>query len=150
MWLLVLSWTLPHPPSHADALTSIRSVNNTDVITLGTKFGSLAAIMAATQEQLATCPGIGPAKVKRMQETFRAPFRRAAKPLRQPRIDEQLGGGAGAEAPPVPPPDGSETELVLEEGEGGDGEHVTRAPADEETFQLADDELDDEYASVLD
>ena len=154
--LFVLSYarTITHPLAlpPVDALTSIRSVNNTDVITLGTKFGSLAAIMAATPDQLATCPGIGPTKVKRIQETFRAPFRRAAQPLRQPRIDDHLGGGASAETPLEPPPDAAaETEPETEDG-GDEEQGVLPAPADDDTFQLVpDDELEDEeYPSVLD
>lgn len=55
--------------------------------------------MAAAPEQLATCPGIGPTKVKRIQEAFRAPFRRQAAPLRQPRIDEHMAAGAGVQPP---------------------------------------------------
>uniref|UniRef100_A0ACD5TJ24 Uncharacterized protein n=1 Tax=Avena sativa TaxID=4498 RepID=A0ACD5TJ24_AVESA len=43
------------------ALTSIRRVNKTDVITLGSSFGSLSRIMDASMEELARCPGIGKA-----------------------------------------------------------------------------------------
>lgn len=49
----------------AAALTAVRSVNKTDAITLGTNFGSLAAIMRASKEDLSACPGIGPTKVRR-------------------------------------------------------------------------------------
>jgi NAD-dependent DNA ligase len=148
-----------------DALTSIRSVNNTDVITLGTRFGSLAAIMAAPPEQLATCPGIGPTKVKRIQEAFRAPFRRKTQPLRQPRIDEQLpGGGAEAIHPPAP----VVVDPVAEEGHEEEEEEAEEVDVDEEggsdeeagaprtaaraglTDFLGPDSDDEELPSVLD
>ncbi|KAK1401592.1 DNA excision repair protein ERCC-1 [Heracleum sosnowskyi] len=58
------------------ALTSIRHVNKTDVVTLGSTFGSLAHIMDASMEDLGRCPGIGERKVKRLYETFHEPFKR--------------------------------------------------------------------------
>ncbi|CAM0956453.1 unnamed protein product [Alopecurus aequalis] len=58
------------------ALTSIRRVNKTDVITLGSSFGSLSRIMDASMEELARCPGIGERKVKRLYDTFHGPFKR--------------------------------------------------------------------------
>ncbi|CAM8925346.1 unnamed protein product [Rhodiola kirilowii] len=59
------------------ALTSIRHVNKTDVVTLGSTFGSLSHIMDASMEDMARCPGIGERKVKRLYDTFHEPFRRA-------------------------------------------------------------------------
>ncbi|XP_042017676.1 DNA excision repair protein ERCC-1-like isoform X2 [Salvia splendens] len=44
------------------ALTSVRHVNKTDVVTLGSTFGSLSNIMDASMEDLARCPGIGERK----------------------------------------------------------------------------------------
>ncbi|CAH9057305.1 unnamed protein product [Cuscuta epithymum] len=58
------------------ALTSIRHVNKTDVVTLGSTFGSLSHIMDASMEDLARCPGIGERKVKRLYDTFHEPFQR--------------------------------------------------------------------------
>lgn len=60
------------------SLTSIRHVNKSDVVTLGSTFGSLAHIMDASMEDLARCPGIGERKVKRLYDTFHEPFKRAA------------------------------------------------------------------------
>ncbi|WOL10600.1 DNA excision repair protein ERCC-1 isoform X1 [Canna indica] len=60
------------------ALTSIRHVNKTDVVTLGSTFGSLSGIMDASMEDLARCPGIGERKVKRLYDTFHEPFRRVS------------------------------------------------------------------------
>ncbi|KAL5225780.1 hypothetical protein ABZP36_012419 [Zizania latifolia] len=60
------------------ALTSIRHVNKTDVITLGSSFGSLSQTMNASMEELARCPGIGERKVKRLHDTFHEPFKRVS------------------------------------------------------------------------
>ncbi|KAI4367862.1 hypothetical protein MLD38_016485 [Melastoma candidum] len=57
-------------------LTSVRHVNKTDVVTLGSTFGSLSHIMDASMEDLARCPGIGERKVRRLYDTFHEPFRR--------------------------------------------------------------------------
>lgn len=59
------------------AVTSVRGVNKTDVLTLGATFKTAAGIMKASMNQLAACPGIGPTKVKRLYDTFHEPFRRA-------------------------------------------------------------------------
>ncbi|XP_078154556.1 nucleotide repair protein isoform X2 [Carex rostrata] len=45
------------------ALTSIRHINKTNVVTLGSSFGSLSRIMDSSMEELAQCPGIGEKKV---------------------------------------------------------------------------------------
>ncbi|KAL5566125.1 hypothetical protein UlMin_029289 [Ulmus minor] len=58
------------------ALTTVRHVNKTDVVTLGTTFGSLSHIMDASMEDLARCPGIGERKVKRLYDAFHEPFKR--------------------------------------------------------------------------
>ncbi|KAK9093854.1 hypothetical protein Scep_025323 [Stephania cephalantha] len=58
------------------AITSVRSVNKTDVINLGSSFGSLSRIMDASMEELARCPGIGERKVKRLHDAFHEPFKR--------------------------------------------------------------------------
>ncbi|KAL0923669.1 hypothetical protein M5K25_007735 [Dendrobium thyrsiflorum] len=60
------------------ALTAVRHVNKTDVVTLGSTFTSLAGIMDASMEDLARCPGIGERKVKRLYDTFHEPFRRVS------------------------------------------------------------------------
>ena len=98
--------TLPLP---AGALTTIKGVNKVDVVTLGSTFGSLAALMTASPEQLAACPGIGPTKVRRLHDTFHAPFRRTGpRQLRRmpaPAAAVQAAGGqvVGSEAPPLLP-----------------------------------------------
>ncbi|ETW10128.1 hypothetical protein, variant 1 [Aphanomyces invadans] len=57
-----------------DVLTTVRSVNKTDVLTLSGSFGSLSRIMNATEEELALCPGIGGKKVQQLLEAFNQPF----------------------------------------------------------------------------
>jgi hypothetical protein len=52
------------------ALTSIRHVNKTDVVTLGSSFGSLSQVMNASMEELARCPGIGEQKVLPFRSQF--------------------------------------------------------------------------------
>ena len=43
----------------------VRGVNRTDVLTLGATFHTAAGIMQASMEELSTCPGIGPTKIRR-------------------------------------------------------------------------------------
>ena len=48
----------------SSALTAVRGVNKTDVLTLGSTFKSLSAVLGASMEELARCPGIGERKVR--------------------------------------------------------------------------------------
>ncbi|KAG0615820.1 hypothetical protein M758_5G069300 [Ceratodon purpureus] len=64
------------------ALTSVRHVNKTDVLTLGSSFGTLAGVVGASMEDLSRCPGIGEKKVKRLYDSFHEPFQRTTKQLR--------------------------------------------------------------------
>ena len=59
-----------------EALTSVKSVNKTDAVTLLGTFGTLAAIIRATPEDLALCPGFGPNKAKKLHKVFSEQFRR--------------------------------------------------------------------------
>lgn len=58
----------------ADALHPVRSLNKNDVATLHTRFGSLASILSATEEELTACPGLGDRKVRRLLDVFTEPF----------------------------------------------------------------------------
>eukprot|EP00249_Psilotum_nudum_P008724 c21468_g1_i4 orf=216-980(-) len=60
-------------------LSTVRRVNKTDVLNLASSLGSVAAIMGASTEDLARCPGIGEKKVKRLHNAFHEPFRRVPK-----------------------------------------------------------------------
>uniref|UniRef100_M4BQ29 ERCC1-like central domain-containing protein n=1 Tax=Hyaloperonospora arabidopsidis (strain Emoy2) TaxID=559515 RepID=M4BQ29_HYAAE len=61
-------------PKANDVLTSIRSVNKTDVVTLLSTFGTIKRLMNASMEELSLCPGVGAQKVRRLLETFQEPF----------------------------------------------------------------------------
>ncbi|GIL86708.1 hypothetical protein Vretifemale_14955 [Volvox reticuliferus] len=59
---------------------SVRGINRTDAHTLGTSFGSLAAMMRCSDpDRFSACPGIGPTKVRRLMEAFHEPFRKQLK-----------------------------------------------------------------------
>ncbi|GHJ90227.1 hypothetical protein NliqN6_6629 [Naganishia liquefaciens] len=64
-----------YPGQLSSVLTSVRGVNKTDVITLGTNFGSFKNMTHATPEQLGLCPGLGEVKVRRLYDAFNLPFR---------------------------------------------------------------------------
>ncbi|GAA5816175.1 hypothetical protein MFLAVUS_009701 [Mucor flavus] len=57
-----------------DCLTSIKSVNKTDVLTLLSTFGSLKGVASAKAEAMAMCPGFGEQKVKRVLQVWKQPF----------------------------------------------------------------------------
>ncbi|CAI5736807.1 unnamed protein product [Hyaloperonospora brassicae] len=63
-------------PKANDVLTSIRSVNKTDVVTLLSTFGTIKGLMNASMEELSLCPGVGAKKVRRLLETFQEPFKK--------------------------------------------------------------------------
>ncbi|KAG9098477.1 ssDNA endonuclease and repair protein rad10 [Ceratobasidium sp. 370] len=74
------------------ALTTVRGVNKTDVMTLRTNFGSFKNIAHATTEDLQLCPGFGPTKVRRLREAFNKPFHSSGqKPLGVPGQEAQPG-----------------------------------------------------------
>jgi len=104
------------------AITTVRGVNRTDVLTLGRTFGSLAGTMQvgrtsqydrqphchhvsnkdygfltscrlqASSQEMSTCPGIGPTKVRRLHECFHEPFRRALQQLDEVEDDAEIRG----------------------------------------------------------
>lgn len=78
------------------ALTTVRRVNKTDVVTLGSTFGSLSCIMDASMEELARCPGIGERKVRRLYDTFHQPFKRVC-PV--PVMEKESSYGRGVSEP---------------------------------------------------
>ena len=127
---------------HAGALTTIKGVNKVDVVTLGSTFSTLAALMTATSEQLAACPGIGPTKVKRIHDTFQAPFRRAT---RQPRITDAVGGGSAAPSPLLPPPPPPPPEPAAEEEE----DFGAAGAADEDGGLYGEDDVEEGAAAAL-
>ncbi|XP_064258272.1 DNA excision repair protein ERCC-1 isoform X2 [Passer domesticus] len=57
-----------------DCLTSVKSVNKTDALSLLGTFGSLAAVAGASRGELSLCPGVGPQKAKRLFDVLHEPF----------------------------------------------------------------------------
>ena len=85
-----------HVPQVTDLLTSIRSVNKTDVLTLMGNFRCLADVMKASPEALATCIGFGEKKVRRVYDHFHSPLRSAGG---LPRIASAPPAAVAAAAP---------------------------------------------------
>jgi DNA excision repair protein ERCC-1 len=63
-----------HSAQFGAFLMLIRSVNKTDVVNLGMRFGSLKGISAASVDELCECPGVGYKKAMRIYQAFRQPF----------------------------------------------------------------------------
>lgn len=57
-----------------DALTCIKSVNKTDVLTLLSNLGSLKKMASASTEELLLLPGFAESKVRRFKDAFSKPF----------------------------------------------------------------------------
>jgi DNA excision repair protein ERCC-1 len=66
-------------PRLTKVLTTVRSVNRTDVLTLLDVFGNLTNICSANEQQLVLCPGIGEKKVRRLHQALHQPFEKKAK-----------------------------------------------------------------------
>ncbi|XP_003406504.2 DNA excision repair protein ERCC-1 isoform X1 [Loxodonta africana] len=60
-----------------ECLTTVKSVNKTDSQTLLATFGSLEQLIAASREDLALCPGLGPQKARRLFDVLHEPFLKA-------------------------------------------------------------------------
>jgi DNA excision repair protein ERCC-1 len=58
----------------ADFLCTVRSVNKTDSAQLLSQFSSIKQIMAASEDELSLCPGLGEKKIKRLWDAFHKPF----------------------------------------------------------------------------
>ncbi|KAG7398057.1 Excision repair cross-complementation group 1 [Phytophthora boehmeriae] len=61
-------------PEVNDALTTIPTVNKTDVFTLLSTFGTVSGAMKASMEELSLCPGVGATKVRELLGAFQEPF----------------------------------------------------------------------------
>ena len=61
-------------PTMNSCLTSIKSVNKTDVLTLLEAFKDFKGIAKAKEELLLLCPGIGETKVKALHKAFHTSF----------------------------------------------------------------------------
>ncbi|XP_071537187.1 DNA excision repair protein ERCC-1-like [Panulirus ornatus] len=67
-----------------DALTSVKSINRTDAMTLLSNFGSLEKIVEASEEELSFCPGLGPQKASRLHRVLHQAFRKPQYEKRKP------------------------------------------------------------------
>ena len=108
------------------ALTTVRGVNKTDVLTLGATFKTVTSIMKASVEELSACPGLGPTKVKRLHDTFHEPFRKVVRQQRLPFGPSQA------------------TDAKAEEGEEDKGE-----PSQQELSDVADLSIKDAEAAAV-
>uniref|UniRef100_A0A3Q4HP56 DNA excision repair protein ERCC-1 n=1 Tax=Neolamprologus brichardi TaxID=32507 RepID=A0A3Q4HP56_NEOBR len=60
-----------------DCLTTVKSINKTDAITLLSAFSSVEGIVSASKEDLVVCPGLGPQKARRLFDVLHKPFLKA-------------------------------------------------------------------------
>jgi len=58
----------------AEVLASVKGVNRTDASRIMDRFGSLAGVARAAEEDLLRCSGIGDKKVRRLHQVFHTPF----------------------------------------------------------------------------
>ena len=74
----------------ADFLTGAKPVNKTDSANLLSHFSTVQAIIAASKDELALCPGLGQVKVQKLHDAFHKPFStHATEKLKKRRIEEQ-------------------------------------------------------------
>jgi DNA excision repair protein ERCC-1 len=57
-----------------EALTTVRSVNKTDALTLLSAFPNVAGVLTASEAELAVLPGLGDKKIAYLREVFNTPF----------------------------------------------------------------------------
>ncbi|KAL7384442.1 hypothetical protein ABVT39_002399 [Epinephelus coioides] len=57
-----------------DCLTTVKSINKTDAMTLLSTFSSVDGIINASKEDLVLCPGLGPQKARRLYDVLHKPF----------------------------------------------------------------------------
>ncbi|XP_067115569.1 DNA excision repair protein ERCC-1 isoform X2 [Osmerus mordax] len=62
-----------------DCLTTVKSVNKTDAITMLSTFSSIEGIIKASKEDLVLCPGLGPQKARRLYDVLHQPFLKSRK-----------------------------------------------------------------------
>lgn len=90
-------------PKLSKIMSSVKSVNKTDVVTLLDVFGTFGGIATASEEQIVLCPGIGERKVKRLYRALHEPFLKSAKRThndsvytrQQPKLGQQTTGEGG-------------------------------------------------------
>ena len=60
--------------SLVDALTTVKSVNRTDAVTLLSTFETFDNVIKANTDELTVCPGISMVKARRLHTLFNKPF----------------------------------------------------------------------------
>ena len=65
-----------HYQCNLDALTSIKTINKTDALSLLSTFSTLENIVRSTKLQLNVCPGLGSTKAEALCTFFTKPFKR--------------------------------------------------------------------------
>lgn len=139
--------------AHA-CLTSVRSVNKADVLTLSTHLGSMRRILLADEEDLSLCPGLGSKKVSVLTAAFTEPFHTTSRVAAGQRLEvapsaslaigsvrvtagSGAGSGSGGQvAQRMPPPQPASVQLPTVEPPPDTGPPVTvpvtvpGAPAD--------------------
>eukprot|EP00980_Cylindrotheca_fusiformis_P022247 scaffold9153_cov121-Cylindrotheca_fusiformis.AAC.11 len=71
-------------------LTGAKPVNKTDSVNLLSHFSNLQAIMAASKDELALCPGLGQVKVQKLHDAIHRPFSvHAARNLKRQQLEEE-------------------------------------------------------------
>ncbi|XP_072345318.1 DNA excision repair protein ERCC-1-like [Scyliorhinus torazame] len=63
-----------------ECVTTVKSVNKTDSMTLIGSFKSVKRLVEASREDLSLCPGLGPQKARRLFDVFHEPFLRVPRP----------------------------------------------------------------------
>ncbi|XP_066542625.1 DNA excision repair protein ERCC-1 [Hoplias malabaricus] len=62
-----------------DCLTTVKSINKTDAITLLSTFSCMEGIINASKAELVLCPGLGPQKARRLYDVLHQPFLKSKK-----------------------------------------------------------------------
>ena len=65
-----------HHQCNLDALSSIKTINKTDSLSLISSFGTLESIIKSSKHQLEICPGLGQTKAEVLSKFFKKPFKR--------------------------------------------------------------------------
>ncbi|XP_063961944.1 DNA excision repair protein ERCC-1-like [Lytechinus pictus] len=81
-----------HISKMTDCLTTVKSVNKTDVTTLLANCRTFEKIVESSKEELALLPGFGPQKAQRLSSIFTEPFLRRNK-RRKVQNEEENGDG---------------------------------------------------------
>lgn len=106
----------------ADFLSTVRSVNKTDSAQLLAQFSSVKQTMAASEEELSLCPGLGEKKVKRLWDAFHKPFssKQAKKRKDERQALEEAKQEGEEDEPEASIEENNLQSEVIEPSEGGD------------------------------